>query len=42
MVDITRHLSYNDINLLKKNAKEKNGRNNKIENIERQSEERQK
>ena len=35
MVDITRHLGYNDINLLKNNAKEKNGRNNKIENIER-------
>ncbi len=42
MVDITRHLSYNDINLLKKNAKEKNGRNIKLENIERQSDERQK
>ena len=42
MVDITRHLSYNDINLLKKNAKEKNGRDIKLENIERQSDERQK
>ena len=42
MVDITRHLGYNDINLLKNNAKEKNGRNIKLENIERQSEERQK
>ena len=42
MVDITRHLGYNDINLLKNNAKEKNGRNSKVENIERQSEERQK
>ena len=41
-VDITRHLSYNDINLLKNNAKEKNGRDIKLENIERQSEERQK
>ena len=42
MVDITRHLSYNDINLLKKNAKEKSGRDIKLENIERQSDERQK
>ena len=42
MVDITRHLSYNDINLLKKNAKEKNGRNINLENIEKQSDERQK
>lgn len=42
MVDITRHLSYNDIDLLKKNAKEKNDRNIKLENIERQSDERQK
>ena len=42
MVDITRHLSYNDINLLKKNAKEKNGKNINLENIERQSDERQK
>ena len=42
MVDITRHLGYNDINLLKNNAKEKNGRKNMLENIERQSEERQK
>ena len=42
MVDITRHLGYHDINLLKNNAKEKNGRNIKLENIERQSDERQK
>ncbi len=42
MVDITRHLSYNDINLLKKNAKEKNGRNSNIQNIEKEQDERQK
>ncbi len=42
MVDITRHLSYNDINLLKKNTKEKNGRAINLENIEREQDERQK
>ena len=42
MVDITRHLSYNDINLLKKNAKEKNDGNMKLENIEKEQDERQK
>lgn len=42
MVDITRHLSYNDINLLKKNAKEKNDGNVKVENIEKEQDERQK
>ena len=42
MVDITRHLSYNDINLLKKNAKEKNHGNIKLENIEKEQDERQK
>lgn len=42
MVDITRHLSYNDINLLKKNTKEKNSINMKLENIEKQSNEKQK
>ena len=42
MVDITRHLSYNDINLLKKNIKEKNSINMKLENIEKQSNEKQK
>ena len=42
MVDITRHLSYNDINLLKKNAKEKNGRNINLENIEKQSKKKKK
>ena len=42
MVDITRHLSYNDINLLKKNVKENHGRNIKLENIEKEQDERQK
>ena len=42
MVDITRHLSYNDINLLKKNAKEKNGKNINAETMEKEHEERQK
>ena len=42
MVDITRHLSYNDINLLKKTTKEKNGRAINLENIEREQDERQK
>ena len=42
MVDITRHLSYNDINLLKKNAKEKHGRNINLGNIEKEQDERQK
>ncbi len=42
MVDITRHLSYNDINLLKKNVKENNTKNIHIENIEKEQDERQK
>ena len=42
MVDITRHLSYNDINLLKKNVKENDTKNIHIENIEKEQEERQK
>ena len=42
MVDITRHLSYTDINLLKKNAKEKHGRNINLEDIENEQDERQK
>ena len=42
MVDITRHLSYNDINLLKKNIKEKNSINMKLENIDTHSHEKQK
>ena len=42
MVDITRHLSYNDIKLLKKNINEKNIKNRNIENIEIDRDERQK
>ena len=42
MVDITRHLSYNDINLLKKNVKENDTKNIHIENIEKEQDERQK
>ena len=42
MVEITRHLSYNDINLLKKNVKENNTKNIHIENIEKEQDERQK
>ncbi len=42
MVDITRHLSYNDINLLKKNVKENEMKNMHIENIHKEQDERQK
>ena len=42
MVDITRHLSYNDINLLKKNMKDKDDINIKLENIEKEQDEKQK
>lgn len=42
MVDITRHLSYNDINLLKKNVKEDEMKNMHIENIHKEQDERQK
>ena len=42
MVDITRHLSYNDINLLKKNAKEKGENNINLDAMEKEQDERQK
>ena len=42
MVDITRHLSYNDINLLKKNVKENDTKTIHIENMEKEQDERQK
>ena len=42
MVDITRHLSYNDINLLKKNVKDNHVKNINIENISKEQDERQK
>ena len=42
MVDITRHLSYNDIKLLKKNMKDKDDINIKLENIEKEQDEKQK
>lgn len=41
-VDITRHLSYNGINLLKKNAKEKGENNLNLDAIEKEQDERQK
>ena len=42
MVDITRHLSYNDINLLKHNPKEKSENTINMKNIDKEQEERQK
>ena len=42
MVDITRHLSYNDIYLLKKNVKDNHVKNMNIENISKEQDERQK
>ena len=41
-VDITRHLSYNDINLLKKNTKEKGENNLNLDAIKKEQDERQK
>ena len=42
MVDITRHLSYSDIDLLKKDVKEKKGRKINLEDLEKEQDERQK
>ncbi len=42
LVEISRHLSYHDIKLLKKDIKEKNGRNINLEEIDIEQDERQK
>ena len=38
MVDITRHLSYSDIDLLKKDIKEKKSRKINLEDLEKEQE----